>query len=303
MAAPLVSVVIVNYNGAAVLKECLKSLALCQYESFHILVVDNASTDNSVQMLRAEFPQVTVIQSKENLGFAGGNNIGIAEALRARAEFVFVLNNDTLVDPNCLTALVTRALSDESIGAVSPRILFAEPRDRIWAAGGSYSLWLGTARHAGLRANADTPRWNQPRPVSFATGCAVLFRAKALREVGTFDESLFMYNEDADLSYRLRRAGWKIYYEPKAVVWHREAWTTSRTIGREWGLRLCIRNILRVHDKHARWYHKLSFYPYFIWRWLILATGNALAHGRLDIARGIFRGIGAYLQGEEGRPT
>ncbi|MGB9690704.1 MAG: glycosyltransferase family 2 protein [Candidatus Sumerlaeaceae bacterium] len=303
MVGPRVAVVIVNYNGAAVLKDCLASLRGLSYEPFDVLVVDNASSDHSVTMLQADFPEVTVIETGDNLGFSGGNNVGISEAMRRGAEYIFVLNNDTLVAPQCLRALVERGESDERIGAVSPRILFAEPHDRIWAAGGSYSLWLGTARHAGLRAKANEPRWNKPRAITFATGCAVLLRAKALQEVGLFDESLFMYNEDGDLSYRLRKAGWKIYYEPSAIVWHREAWTTSRTIGREWGLRLCVRNILLVHRKHASWYHKIMFYPYFVWRWLVLAVGNAIVHGRFDIVRGIVRGIGAYWRGEQGRPV
>lgn len=302
MAPPYVVVVIVNYNGASVLRECLLSLNQSKYECYDIIVVDNASTDDSLEMLQRDFPDVEVLALNSNTGFAGGNNAGIRAAISRGADYVFVLNNDTTVHTDCITKLVDRGETNPRIAAVSPLILFAVPANRIWSAGGSYSLWYGTARHAGLREHADSQRWKQARPISFATGCAVLYRSKALKEVGAFDESLFMYAEDSDLSYRLRKAGWMIFYEPQAVVWHHEAWTTQRTIGKEWGLRLCIRNILRVHAKHASWYHKLTFYPCFAWRWLILAGANALFHKRFDVIKGICKGIIAYRRGEQGKP-
>ncbi|MEM3486562.1 MAG: glycosyltransferase family 2 protein [Candidatus Methanomethyliaceae archaeon] len=295
-------VVIVNYNGATVLRECLRSLAQSKYERYDVIVVDNASTDDSLAMLRSDFPHVEVLALNSNTGFAGGNNAGIRVAMSRGADYIFVLNNDTTVHADCIAKLVERSEASPRIAAVSPLILFADPANRIWSAGGSYNLWYGTARHAGLREHADSPRWKQARPISFATGCAVLYRSQALKDVGGFDESLFMYAEDSDLSYRLLKAGWMIFYEPQAVVWHHEAWTTKRTIGKEWGLRLCIRNILRVHAKHARWYHKLTFYPCFVWRWLILAGGNALLHKRFDVIKGICKGIVAYWCDEQGKP-
>jgi GT2 family glycosyltransferase len=303
MTPPYVVVIIVNYNGEAVLRDCLESLTKSDYPRMDILVVDNASQDSSVEMLRRHYPHVQLIVAPSNLGFAGGNNLGIEAAMLWGADYIFVLNNDTIVAPQCVRKLVERAEWNRRIGAVSPLILFADLPDRIWAAGGSFNLWYGSARHYGLRQRASMPRWQRPRPITFATGCAVLYRAEALREVGTFDERLYMYAEDSDLSYRLRAAGWLLYYEPEAVVWHREAWTTKRTIGREWGLRLCIRNILRVHAKHARWYHKLTFYPCFVWRWVILAGLNALLHKRFDVLRGLCLGIVAYYRGEQGKPA
>lgn len=296
------AVVIVNYNGRVVLRDCLASLYRSSIPPQISIVVDNGSEDDSVTMVRRDFPQVTIIENRENLGFAAGNNIGIERALSSGSEAVFVLNNDTIVEETCLERLLTALAGSPSIGAVTPRILFAEPSDRIWSAGGSYDLWHGVAKHYGLRRHADDPRYNHRRVVSFATGCAVLLRSAALRRVGGFDESLFMYNEDADLSWRLQCAGWRILYEPAGVVWHREGWTTRRTIGREWGVRLCVRNILAVHAKHARWYHNITFYPYFVWRWVVLAGMNALVHGRFDVVRGIFGGIAAYRRGEVGKP-
>ncbi|MCX7626737.1 MAG: glycosyltransferase family 2 protein [Candidatus Sumerlaeaceae bacterium] len=302
MAPPYVVVVIVNYNGATVLEECLRSLERSTYKHYDVIVVDNASTDNSIAMVERDFPAVQLLTLDSNTGFAGGNNAGIQVAMARGADYIFVLNNDTTVHADCIAKLVERIEESPKIGAVSPLILFTNPADRIWSAGGSYNLWYGTARHFGLRRRAESTRWKQVRPISFATGCAVLYRCEALKEVGTFDESLFMYAEDSDLSYRLRKAGWLLVFEPQALVWHKEAWTTQRTIGREWGLRLCVRNILRVHAKHARWYHKLTFYPCFVWRWLVLAGTNALLHKRVDVIKGIYQGIAAYWRNEQGKP-
>ncbi len=302
MFQPRVAVVIVNYNGSEVLCDCLTSVLASSYPALDVLVVDNASTDDSLAVVRRDFPSVHLIACTENLGFAGGNNVGIRTALQAGAQYVLVLNNDTIIAPDCIEWLVRRARADSRIGAVSPMILFCDPKDRIWSAGGEYNLWRGVARHAGLRRRMSEKRWNQPRRITFATGCAVLLSAAALQEAGGFDERLFMYNEDGDLSLRLRKAGWLLYYEPRAVVWHREAWTTSRTIGKRWGIRLCVRNILHVHKKHASWYHKLTFFPYFAWRWILLAGGNAMVHGRWEILQGIFEGIAAYRRGEWGKP-
>jgi GT2 family glycosyltransferase len=298
-----VAAVILNLNGWEVLRQCLPSVLASTYEPLDVIVVDNGSTDSSPEYVRRDFPSVHLIECEENKGFATGNNLGIEAARRAGNDYVFVLNNDTTIAPDCIEQLVKRALTDSRIGAVAPRILFMNPPDRIWSAGGSYNMWRGVARHAGLRAPAGSPRWNRPRAITFATGCAVLLSATALSEVGDFDDSLFAYNEDADLSYRLRKAGWEIYYEPRAVVWHHEQWTTSRVRGRRWGLALCVRNILRVHAKHARWYHKITFYPYFFWRWIVLAGGNAVLHRRWDVVRGIADGIMAYRRGESGKPA
>jgi GT2 family glycosyltransferase len=301
MSAPSVAVIVVNFNGAEVLRDCLSSLSKSTYYST-IIVVDNGSTDNSRSIVQTEFPNARLISSKENLGFAAGNNLGIRSALADNHDYIFVLNNDTLVDRSCIEHLVKRAEENSRIGAVSPKILFADPPDRIWFAGGSYNLWSGVSRHFGLRAHADTAKYNIPRLISFATGCAVLLRSAALSEVGLFDETLFMYHEDADLSYRLKAAGWELVYEPRAIVWHKEAWTTRRTIGRSWGLRLCVRNILAVHRKHRRWYHAFTFYPSFSWRWLVLPIINALVHNRPDVIKGIVGGVAAYLRNEQGKP-
>jgi len=303
MHQPRVAAIILNWNGREIIGKCLSSVTASTYRPLDVIVVDNGSTDGSVAFIYQEFPSVHVIECKENNGFARGNNIGIEYALGQNSDFVFILNNDTVLAADCIENLVERALADSRIGAVSPRILFFEPSDRIWSAGGSYNLWRGVARHYGLRGQSDDPQWNQPREITFATGCAALLRAQALRQVGLFDESLFIYNEDSELSLRLCNAGWKIFYEPRAVLWHLEKYTMSRLSGNRRTIHLCVRNLLRIHAKHGRWYHKITFYPYFVWRWIILSGGNAFFHRRWDVLQGIFQGIVAYMRRETGNPS
>jgi len=296
------AVVILNLNGCEVLRDCLASVFRSEPEPPHIIVVDNGSTDGSTDMVRNEFPQVQLIATGQNLGFAGGNNVGLQAAIEAGFLYVALLNNDTIVDPQCFAQMLTEAEQDATVGAVTPLILFAEPADRIWCAGGSFNLWYGIARHYGLRGKRGNKRYLQPRDVTFATGCALLLRTRALTQVGFLDESLFAYHEDAELSWRLVRAGWKIRYAPKAVLWHREGWSSRRSVGQTIRLRLCVRNILIVHRRYASWYHRLTFWPCFVWRWIVLAGLNALLHRRFETLRGIFLGVAAYCRGEIGKP-
>jgi hypothetical protein len=187
-------------------------------------------------------------------------------------------------------------------GAATPLILFAEPPDHIWSAGGSYSLWRGIARHDGLRSRRNDPRFARPRDVTFATGCALMISRVAIEKTGMLDETLFAYNEDADLSCRILRNNLRIRYVPEAVLWHLEGWSSRRTVGQAFRLHLCTRNILAVHAKHRRWYHALTFFPFFTFRWLLLAGGNALMRGNMDTLRGIASGIRAHIRGEQGKP-
>lgn len=293
-------IVILNLNGAEVTLDCLASLRLSTYRDFFVIVVDNGSTDGSAARIRAGYPEVDVIETGRNLGFTGGNNVGMERALERGAEILMLLNNDTIADPGFLGAMADALLSDDSVGAVTPRILFHEPADRIWSAGGDISLWRGIARHRGLRDHWDNPAYSRAIDVSFVTGCALCVRADVVRRVGLLDDDLFIYNEDTDYSLRVARAGWRMRYVPDALLWHREGYDSRRATGQRRRLQLCTRNILRVHRKHRRWYHALTFFPWFAFRWVALAGLNALRKGDRDTAAGIMAGIRAHLRGDTG---
>lgn len=262
-AHPKVTIIILNWNGSGVLRDCLTSVFSLSYPSYEVVVVDNGSTDDSVQMAKAEFPRCHVIQNETNLGFSRANNQGAEYALEHGADFIFLLNNDTLLDPECLTSLVRRAEADRSIAAVSPKIYFADPPDRLWFAGGTFSYWSGRNGHVGYRM-PDSLLWNAPREIEFISGCALLVPKKVWKTLGGFDEILFRSAEDVDWSLRARKAGYTLFYEPKSIVWHRESFDILRNGGRASQLYYYTRNPLFVMWKQAHWWHWLTFLPYHL---------------------------------------
>jgi GT2 family glycosyltransferase len=211
MAEPLVWIVLLNFQNWQETLSCLDSLKNLEYTNHHIVVVDNASPNDSVKQLRQAVPDLHLIESTKNLGFGGGCNLGIRAALEAQAEYIWLLNTDTRVDPKALEALVETAERDPRVGGVGSVIYDFEPPDQIQAwGGGKVNLWIG--RSWPLRT---------PGLPDYLTGASLLLRAEALREVGLFDESFFFYWEDTDLSFRLKRAGWRLIVAKNSIVWHK----------------------------------------------------------------------------------
>jgi len=258
---PRVAIVVLNWNGREVLEDCVRSIYALSYAPLEVVVVDNGSTDGSAEMVRNRFPDCVVIQNETNLGFAKGNNQGIELALDRGNDYVMALNNDTLLDPESLTLLVQRAESDPQIAAVSPKIYFEDPSDRLWFAGGTFSYWKGRNGHVGYRQK-DCPAWNVPREAQFISGCVLLASRRAWRKIGCFDESLFVYSEDVDWSLRAQKSGFKLFYEPRAVVWHRESFSILRNKWQANYMYYNTRNPMVVMWKQGRWWHWLTFLPF-----------------------------------------
>lgn len=260
---PWVAIVVLNWNGLEVLGDCLRSIYALRYAPLEVVVVDNGSTDGSLEMVRDSFPGCILLRNETNLGFAKGNNQGIELALDRGSDYVMMLNNDALLDPESLTLLVQRAESDPQIGAVSPKIYFADPSDRLWFGGGTFSYWKGRNGHLGYMQK-DSPAWNLPGEAQFISGCALLASRKAWQKVGGFDESLFAYCEDVDWSLRARKSGFKLFYEPQAVVWHRESFSTLRNDWQSSYMYYRTRNPMVVMWKQGRWWHWSTFLPYHV---------------------------------------
>jgi GT2 family glycosyltransferase len=295
------AVIILNLNGCAVTVDCLASLRQSLFRDFYTIVVDNGSTDDSVPTLRRDFPEVEVIATGENLGFTGGNNVGMRRALERDCAALLLLNNDTILHEDCLGAMMTALQSAPCIGAVTPKILFHSHPDKIWSAGGDFSMWRGIAKHRGLRDRADDPRYAQPCDCTFVTGCALCVKREVVDKIGLLDDSLFIYNEDTDYSIRIARVGYIMRYVPEAILWHREGYDSRRASGQQRRLHLCTRNILAVHAKHRRWYHLLTFAPFFAFRWIGMSGGYALVRRDKETARGILSGLKAFLRKETGK--
>ena len=217
MTQPLVSVIILNWNGLEHLKDCLPSMTAQNYENLEIIVVDNGSTDGSIEYIQKEFPDtVTLIRNAENVGFCIGNNIGIEVA---SGEYLVVLNNDTELDANWISALVDIAEKHPDVGMFASKILSFYDRDKIDCVG--HLIYPdGLSRGRG-RGETDNGQYDQIEEVIFPSGCAAFYRKAMLDEIGLFDEQFFIYVEDSDLGMRGRLAGWKCLYVPQAIVYHK----------------------------------------------------------------------------------
>src|SRR3989344_6535880 len=232
-----VFIVILNFNNASVTKDCLKSLEKISHKDLivQMVVVDN-STKEKITIGEKEFGDLSIklMDPKENLGFTGGCNLGIMYAIDNGADYVVLLNNDTIVDENFVSLLVESA-NKERVGIVVPKIYYAEGseyhKDRyskdqlgkvIWY-GGGYIDWENVVpKHFGVDEVDDGP-YDSEKEVEFATGCCMLLTKEFINKVGMFDDKYFLYYEDADLSKRALNNKWKIIYCPKAIVWHRNA--------------------------------------------------------------------------------
>lgn len=218
---PRVTVVVLNWNGLGDTLECLESLAGLDYPRYRVLVVDNGSTDGSPVAIRQRFPDVEVIETGENLGYAGGNNVGLRYALAQGADYVLLLNNDTVVAPDMLRWLVEAAEKDPRVGVAGPMIYYHDQPEVVWSVGGGIDWRRGQTWMIGLDEPDDGRFGTEPREVDFITGCAMLVRAAALREAGLLDERFFLYYEEVEWCVRIRRAGYRIIHVPAAKMWHK----------------------------------------------------------------------------------
>ncbi|MFD5021818.1 glycosyltransferase family 2 protein [Paenibacillus sp. NPDC058367] len=210
----LVSIIIVNYNGAEFIEECIESVMHQTYKEWEIVMLDNNSKDDSVQLIK-KYPFVKLIESKENLGFAKGNN----EAIKcANGEYIALLNNDARADSDWLGNLVTVLEENQDLGSCGCKIISHYDPDVMDSAGLLVNV-SGMSRGRGR--NENILKYNHSESILIPSGCAAIYRKSALDEVGLFDEDFFCYCEDTDLGFRLQIAGWKCFYVSEAIVHHR----------------------------------------------------------------------------------
>jgi len=217
--SPFIVVIILNTNRRYDTLECLKSVTSNNYPSYRVIVLDNASTDGSVEAIQNEFSNVQIVKLEKNLGYTGNNNVGFQKALEQGADWVLVLNEDTTMAPDCIDLLVKAGERDEKIGIVGPMVYHYDEPEVIQSAGAEMDrLWK--SRHRGMNED-DQGQFSQSREVDWVSGCALLIRRKVLEHLGRFDERFFYYNEEVDLCFRARRSGWKVLFDPEAKLWHK----------------------------------------------------------------------------------
>jgi GT2 family glycosyltransferase len=291
---PRVAFVILNWNSREMTAECIRSLLAMNSQGYEIVVVDNGSHDDSVDYLRGEFPGIAIFPQVRNLGFAAGCNVGMRYALAEGFEYVLIINNDTVVDRHFLNALLSEAQKIPRAAVISPKIYFYDLPDRFWWAGGTFNLWVGIAKHVG-RKQVDSGQYDAPRAIDWATGCAALIRCDALREVGLFEEILFGNGEDLDLSLRLRRAGYEIWFAPGAKLWHKEGVDYRKNVGEHARKFTGTRNLLWIMDRHASKTQWISFLPNFVFRYALFYVLLSLWRRDYRSAKAVLEGIAAYM--------
>lgn len=210
MKKPKIFIIVLNYNGKDVLKKCLESVYLDLYPNKEVIVVDNASQDNSFNEVRTIYPKFHFIKNTRNIGFSAGNNVAIKLALERGADFIFLLNNDALLGKNTLENLTKKMETNPKWGIVTPLIYFGKS-NRIWFSGGKINWIKMRVEHKDNNFNTD-----------YITGCAMLIRKEVFKKIGLFDERYFLYYEDADFSYRAKKSGFGLGIDRNSEVYHFE---------------------------------------------------------------------------------
>jgi GT2 family glycosyltransferase len=250
-AVPGVAVIIVNWNGCADTLDCLASLAELDYGNLHVIVVDNASSDDSVAAIRASFPDVTVLESLRNLGFAGGNNLGIRKAVTWNVTYVWLLNNDTVVRRDALRLMIEAAEAHPTHTFVGSWIMFAQEPDKLWFGGGRYDWRTGAVGHDGYGERPATIATDEPViTTSWITGCSLLVRVSALGELGLLDEDLFLYGEELDWQLRLNPKRPSALLVQQPLILHKIGMSTGSTES-YLGALFMSRNFLKLAFRHG----------------------------------------------------
>lgn len=236
---PMVSIIILNYNQIKVTCEFLDSTKLLTYPNFEIILVDNNSNENPKELIENNYPEVKLIRSETNLGFTGGNNLGIKAA---KGDYIFVVNNDTEVSPDLLERLIEPFDKDRKIGMVSPKIFYYSNPGIIQYAGyNAINPFTGRNSAVGNKEK-DEGQHETPQYTDYAHGAAMMVKKEVIDKVGMFYDDFFIYYEELDWSARTKRAGFEILYQPKAVIYHKE----SITMGKESKLKAYYHNRNRI---------------------------------------------------------
>lgn len=216
---PLVIVLVLNTNRREDVLACLASLRISAYRNWKAVVLENGSTDGSCEAIQRDFPEVHLVPLARNLGYAGNNNLGLTEALASGADWILLLNEDTVVAPDCLSKLIEAGEADPRIGIVGPMVYHFDAASVIQSAGGKLDrVWSGV--HIGQN-ELDRGQYRETRAVDWISGCGILIRAVMLREIGCLDERYFYYWEETELCIRARAHGWKVVHVPSARIWHK----------------------------------------------------------------------------------
>lgn len=281
---PLVSIIIVNWNGRAYLKDCLGSLSKISYKNIEILFVDNASSDDSVTYVKQNYPKIKIIVNSKNLGFAEGQEGAFK---KCKGPAVLLLSMDTIVEKDFLTELVKILYSSRDIGAVQPKLLMY-PRTHVIDSIGSFFLMSGMLYHFGREKDPKNPIYNKTMEIFSAKGACILFRKEVIQKTGLFDKEYFAYFEETDLCHRIWLAGYRILYTPSSTVYHKGG-GSSKQINYSYILFHSYKNRLCTYLKNLSFFYMVQVIPktlflYFCVSIFYLCTGKASLVGSVTKA-------------------
>ena len=228
--APKVYIIILNWNRLNDTIECIESINKLRYENYEIIVVDNGSKEISPDIIKDKYRDIILIKNKENLGFAEGNNVGIRFALSKDADYIWLLNNDTVVDQNALTSMVETGENVPECGILGSKIYYYDKPGIIWFAGATISWTEAVSNHIGQN-QIDHAEYNSIREVERVTGCSMLVKRDVCEKIGLMDENLFLYAEELDWCVRAKKAGYKILYIPDSKIYHKISSSTGESFG------------------------------------------------------------------------
>jgi GT2 family glycosyltransferase len=251
---------VLSFNHRDYLANCLRSLERLDVQGNRILVIDNGSTDGSLDVLSRQFPGIEVITNGQNIGVTAGFNIGFRYALQRGIPFVYLCNDDIICAPDVLASLLSTMHNDPTVGIAGSKVYTLEVPDRIWSVGGKASSLRLTTRHL-HEGEVDDDRIRGVFDVDYVPACAVLVRMSMLEQIGLMNECLYLYWEDVDLCLRARKAGYRVVCVAHSKVWHR---SSAGRQGTPFLLYYTMRNALVVSYTHTPWWQ----------RWLVVCTGT-----------------------------
>jgi len=293
-----VYIVVLNWNGKEDTLECLKSLRITSYDNYRVILVDNGSEDDSVVAVKENFPEVEVVETGKNLGFAGGNNVGIEYAMGKGADYVYLINNDTTVDPDYLKELVAVAEADPKVGAVGSKICYHSEPDRIWFAGGKINWLKNKGEHIGLD-EIDKGQYDETGEVGYLTGCSLLLKREVVEKIGVLEDDYFLYYEDADYSQRVKNAGYKVMYAPKSKIYHKVSRSTKP--GSASYVYYHVRNGLVNARRNGSVPVKIAIYFFAAYLFLKQLIKIAFFPQKREWAKAVIRGEKDFLIGRMGK--
>jgi GT2 family glycosyltransferase len=278
--APLVYLVVLNWNGYVDTQECLESLRRLDYPYYQIVVVDNGSTDDSPSQIADNYPKVELVRCADNRGIAAGYNQGIRVALERGATHVVVMNNDLVFAPDFLSQMVSVTEQWPSCGVVMPKIFYYDEPEVIWSTGGR-TRWFSSNILLRGRGEKDGPRWQQTTSIDLAPSCCLLL-TRAVCEQVAFDDHYFFYFDDWDFCLQVRGGGWQIVYAADAHLWHKVSQSTQNSPKSLRWWRILGQSCVRFHRKH----YSLLLLSIHV-TWVLLR----------EIIKGNVRSLPTFLQG------